>query len=71
MTRSLRALVLVTALTLGLALAGEAAAGAATEQLRSRVDRVVGILDDDTFKTNPAARREALRTRELLEAAKG
>ena len=61
MTRSLRIFMVVTALALGPGLAGPAGAGAPTEQLRSRIDRVVGILDDGDLKARPAARREALR----------
>jgi phospholipid transport system substrate-binding protein len=45
------------------AVAREAApAGPATEQLRSRVERVVTILEDPQLKAKPAARRTALRT---------
>ena len=61
MIRSLRPLVLVTVLALGLTLAREAAAGAPTEQLRERIDRVVSLLDDGGLKADPAARRAALR----------
>jgi phospholipid transport system substrate-binding protein len=62
MIRSLRPLVLITlSLALGLTLAREAAAGAPTEQLRERIDRVVSLLDDGGLKADPAARRAALR----------
>ena len=61
MIRSLRPLVLVSLLALGLALAREAAAGTPTDQLRERIDRVVSILDDSSLKGDPAARRAALR----------
>jgi len=62
MIRRLRPLVLVTvSLALGLTLAREAAAGAPSEQLRERIDRVVSILDDGGLKADPAARQAALR----------
>ena len=61
MIRTLRPLVLVILLALGLALAREASAGAPTEQLRERIERVVGLLDDGGLKADPAARRAVLR----------
>jgi phospholipid transport system substrate-binding protein len=61
MRRTRRLVVLVTALTLGLTLAGQASAGQPTDQLRARIDRVVGILDNGELKANPAARRVALK----------
>ena len=62
MIRRLRPLVLVTvSLALGLTLAREAAAGAPSEQLRERIDRVVSILDDGGLKADPAAGQAALR----------
>ena len=60
------ALAITVMLTAGVArdVAAAAAAetGAPTEQLRSRVERVVNILEDAQLKTKPAARRAALRT---------
>jgi phospholipid transport system substrate-binding protein len=41
--------------------AGPASAGAPTEQLRTRVDEVVRVLDDPALKGNSAERREAVR----------
>src|SRR2546422_11655408 len=63
MSRVLRPLVLVALLVVpvGLTPARDAAAGTPTDQLRDRIDRVVGILDDGDLKTNPAARRAAVR----------
>jgi phospholipid transport system substrate-binding protein len=61
MIRSLRPLAVVIALALGLVSAPEVSAGTPTEQLRSRIDHVVGILDDGGLKARPAVRREALR----------
>jgi len=60
--RSLHPLVLVLVLALALTLVRDAAAGTPTEQLRERIDRAVGILEDGGLKTAPAARRAALRT---------
>ena len=60
--RSLRPLVLVIALALGLVQVRAAAAGTPTEQLRERIDRAVGILEDGGLKADPPARRAALRT---------
>jgi len=59
--RSLRPLIVVLSLAIGLAFARDAAAGTPTEQLRERIDRAVGILDDGALRTDPAARRAALR----------
>ena len=61
MTRSLRALVLMSTLATGLVLAEDAVAGTPTAELRGRIDRVVGILDDGELKARPAERRTALR----------
>ena len=63
MSRALRPLVLVALLVvpIGLTPARDAAAGTPTDQLRDRIDRVVGILDDGDLKANPTARRAALR----------
>jgi phospholipid transport system substrate-binding protein len=44
------------------AAASAAGTGAATEQLRSRVERMITILEDTQLKAKPAARRAALRT---------
>ena len=60
------ALAITVMLTAGVArdvaAAAAAGTGAPTEQLRSRVERVVTILEDAQLKTKPAARRAALRT---------
>ena len=60
------ALTITVMLTVGVArdvaAAAAAGTGAPTEQLRSRVERVVTILEDAQLKTKPAARRAALRT---------
>jgi phospholipid transport system substrate-binding protein len=55
------ALVVVSVLAASLTLASEAPAGPASDQLRSRIDRVVGILEDPALKARPEARRTALR----------
>jgi phospholipid transport system substrate-binding protein len=60
--RSLRPLVLVLVLALGFALVRDASAGTPTDQLRERIDRAVGILEDGGLKSDPTARRAALRT---------
>jgi len=54
---------LVAAALAPLALAGEAAAGAPTEQLRTQVDRVVKLLEDPELKKDGRAkeRRQAVR----------
>jgi len=63
-----RALALAVSVVLTAGVARDAAArdavtgGAPTEQLRSRVERVVTILEDPQLKAKPAARRAALRT---------
>src|SRR5262245_40966805 len=44
------------------AAATAAGTGAPTEQLRSRVERMITILEDTQLKAKPAARRAALRT---------
>jgi phospholipid transport system substrate-binding protein len=60
--RSIRhALVIVSFLALGLGLAREAVAGQPSEQLRARMDRVIGVLEDGALKARPEARRAALR----------
>jgi len=60
------ALAITVMLTAGVArdaaAASAAETGAPTEQLRSRVERVVAILEDAQLKTRPATRRAALRT---------
>jgi phospholipid transport system substrate-binding protein len=67
--RTLRPLVVLLALALGLALVRDAAAGTPTEQLRERIDRAVGILEDGGLKADLPARRAALRTvaREIFD----
>jgi len=63
-----RALVLAISIVLSAGVARDAvaregtAAGPATEQLRTRVERVVAVLEDPQLKAKPAARRAALRT---------
>jgi phospholipid transport system substrate-binding protein len=63
-----RALVIAISIVLSAGVARDAvaregaAAGAATEQLRTRVERVVAVLEDPQLKAKPAARRAALRT---------
>jgi phospholipid transport system substrate-binding protein len=63
-----RALVLAVSVVLTAGVARDVAArdaapvGAPTDQLRSRVERVVTILEDPQLKAKPAARRTALRT---------
>jgi phospholipid transport system substrate-binding protein len=59
--RSLRPLVVLIALALGLVLVRDAGAGTPTDQLRERIDRIVSILDDGSLKADPAARKAALR----------
>jgi phospholipid transport system substrate-binding protein len=59
--RSLRPLVVLIVLALGLVLVRDAAAGTPTDQLRERIDRIVSILDDGGLKADPAARKAALR----------
>jgi phospholipid transport system substrate-binding protein len=61
MTRIRGAFVVVSILALGLVMAREAAAGQVSDQLRSRIDRVVSILEDPILKVRPEERRVALR----------
>ena len=61
MTAIRRVLVVATLFVLGLAAAPAAGAGQVGEQLQSRLDRVVGILEDRSLKAHPEARRTALR----------
>ena len=56
-----RTLVLLAILALVGWPAREARAGQAGDQLRSRIDRVVTILEDPALKARPQARRAALR----------
>ena len=58
--RILRPLVLLALLGASVGVR-DAVAGAPTDQLRERIDRVVGILDDGGLKADPAARRAALK----------
>jgi phospholipid transport system substrate-binding protein len=65
MRTSYRALALTITVMFTAGVARDVAAagtGAPTEQLRSRVERVVAILEDGQLKAKPAARRAALRT---------
>ena len=59
--RILRPLALLLALAFAPGLAASASAGTPIEELRQRIDRVVGILDDGGLKADPAGRRAALR----------
>jgi phospholipid transport system substrate-binding protein len=61
MTGIRRMFVLVGICTLGLAVAREAAAGPVGDQLRMRLERVIGILEDPILKVRPEERRVALR----------
>jgi phospholipid transport system substrate-binding protein len=61
MTSIRRALVVASIVALGLASASTAGAGQVGDQLRSRLDRVVGILEDRSLRVQPEARRTALR----------
>jgi phospholipid transport system substrate-binding protein len=56
------AVVIVGVLAASLGLARESVGGPASEQLRARIDRVVGILEDADLRARPEARRAALRT---------
>ena len=56
-----RALVFSSIFALGLAAVPDAGAGPVGDQLRSRLDRVVGILEDRSLKTRPEVRRTELR----------
>jgi phospholipid transport system substrate-binding protein len=56
-----RCLVCAAVVVAGLAAADEGVAGPAGDQLRTRLDRVVGILEDRALRTQPDARRAALR----------
>ena len=61
MTSIRRAFVVVSILALGLVMARDAAAGQVSDQLRSRIDRVVSILEDPILKIRLEERRVALR----------
>jgi phospholipid transport system substrate-binding protein len=61
MTRRHRAFVLASVLALGLVAAREAVAGPASDQMRSRIDRVVTILEDPILRVRPQERRVALQ----------
>jgi len=61
MNRTARAFVLAGILALGLMGTQPAAAGPAGDQLRTRIDRVVTILEDPVYKVRPQERRLALR----------
>jgi phospholipid transport system substrate-binding protein len=61
MTPSRRALVFATTFALALTAAPRVDAGQVSDQLRSRIDRVVGILEDRSLKARPEARRTELR----------
>jgi phospholipid transport system substrate-binding protein len=59
MMRSLMTTALI--LTLAVAVAAPAHAGAPTEQLKAQVDRVLKLLDDPTLKDKPKDKRAAVR----------
>jgi phospholipid transport system substrate-binding protein len=61
MTTISRAFVIGSIFALGLVMARDAAAGQVSDQMRSRIDRVVTILEDPILKGRPDERRVALR----------
>ena len=61
MTTIQRAFVIGSIFALGLVMGRDAAAGQVSDQLRSRIDRVVTILEDPVLKVRPEERRVALR----------
>jgi phospholipid transport system substrate-binding protein len=61
MTTIQRAFVIGSLFVLGLVMGRDAAAGQASDQMRSRIDRVVTILEDPILKVRPDERRVALR----------
>jgi len=61
MTTIQRAFVIGSILALGLVMGRDAAAGQVSDQIRSRIDRVVTILEDPVLKVRPEERRVALR----------
>ena len=56
-----RTLVFASVFALGLGAVVDVEAGPVGDQLRSRLDRVVGILEDRSLRDQPQARRAALR----------
>lgn len=56
-----RVLVCAAVVVAGLAAADEGTAGPAGDQLRARLERVVGVLEDQALRTQPDVRRAALR----------
>ncbi len=61
MTAMQRAFVIGSIFALGLVMGRDAAAGQVSDQMRSRIDRVVTILEDPILKVRPDERRVALR----------
>ena len=61
MTRKTIALVWLGVVVIGVGTVRDAVAGPPTDQLRSRIDRVIGILDDGGLRARPDERRAALR----------
>jgi len=61
MTTMQRAFVIGSIFALGLAMGRDAVAGQVSDQMRSRIDRVVAILEDPVLKVRPEERRVALR----------
>lgn len=61
MTTMQRAFVIGSIFALGLVLGRDAVAGQVSDQIRSRIDRVVTILEDPVLKVRPEERRVALR----------
>src|SRR5919198_747940 len=58
---------LVTTLLVGPIAAREAAAGAPTEQLRTQVDKVLKILDDNTLKSPDKAKERRTAVRKVAD----
>src|ERR671925_2214020 len=58
---------LVTTLLVGPIAAREAAAGAPTEQLRTQVDKVLKILDDNTLKSPDKAKEKRVAVRRVAD----
>lgn len=61
MTSTRRALAFALVVALGVAAAPDAGAGQVGDGLRSRLDHVIGILEDRSLTARPEARRTALR----------
>jgi phospholipid transport system substrate-binding protein len=57
-----RTIVIAGMIALSFLAARAAVAGPVSDQMRARIDRVVGVLEDPVLKVRPEARRTALRT---------